>query len=87
MVQPDARHGDMADQATENHLIYLDLEVGPIVAQRRNELGFIEANGVPPERPCIDCGDSIPKNRRTAKPFAVRCKDCEETVERSRSQR
>jgi DnaK suppressor protein len=31
---------------------------------------------------CIDCMDSIAPSRLRALPFAVRCKDCEETRER-----
>ena len=30
---------------------------------------------------CVDCGDVIPSSRLHALPFAVRCRDCEETRE------
>jgi DnaK suppressor protein len=30
---------------------------------------------------CVDCGDEIAENRLKALPFAVRCKDCEESIE------
>ena len=31
---------------------------------------------------CEDCGDEIPENRLIANPFAIRCIDCQEEVER-----
>jgi DnaK suppressor protein len=30
---------------------------------------------------CVDCGDEIAENRLRALPFAVRCRDCEESLE------
>ncbi|MGO9379775.1 MAG: TraR/DksA family transcriptional regulator [Dissulfurispiraceae bacterium] len=31
---------------------------------------------------CEECGDEIPENRLKANPFAIRCIDCQEEVER-----
>jgi DnaK suppressor protein len=31
---------------------------------------------------CAECGDEIPENRLIANPLAIRCRDCQEEVER-----
>jgi RNA polymerase-binding transcription factor DksA len=80
----DVRHGDMADQATMNHLVHLELTLGPLVAERRNEQKFVESNGIPAKKHCSVCGESIPRNRLIAKPFAIRCRNCEEQLEFTR---
>jgi DnaK suppressor protein len=36
---------------------------------------------------CVECGDAIAESRLRALPFAVRCKACEETRERSEPSR
>jgi DnaK suppressor protein len=36
---------------------------------------------------CIACGEAIASSRLRAMPFAVRCRDCEETREEERRQR
>jgi phage/conjugal plasmid C-4 type zinc finger TraR family protein len=55
------------------------------IAARQRDAGIaraaasVKAEG---REACMDCGRPIPKQRRLAAPFARRCVDCQEEMER-----
>ena len=75
--------GDEMDQAQDSSILHLR---GNLTASRRRAIlkideALLRLNsgeyGI-----CVECGDDIPEKRLLAYPFALRCVDCQEEVER-----
>ncbi len=76
---PDARHGDMIDQASHEVDFHQAASIGQVTAKdakeaREHRLRVIEGMG----DICKDCRNPIPEARRRAKPTAIRCCGCQE---------
>lgn len=71
--------GDTSDVEIQDDLEFVLIEMKAETANKIGEaLGRLEEGtyGL-----CFECGDQIAEPRLRALPFALRCKDCEETIE------
>ena len=71
--------GDTSDVETQDDLEFVLIQMKAETATKISEaLGRLEEGTY---GQCFECGDEIAQPRLRALPFALRCKDCEETIE------
>ena len=82
---PDARRGDLADQAKFEADFH---STGVVVSQiqknnfamSQQERIFLQRVQMGVQDICVDCGEEIPLARRKAVETATRCRDCQEKL-------
>lgn len=82
------RRGDMVDQADHSLSAAINDATTPAVNEMKFQQGLLASLGgvVCTKRKC-SCGEWIGEKRLKALPTAVRCKDCEEALEKVRAQK
>ena len=73
---------DTIDAEPEDDLVFALIQMKAEILERVNEAVRCVDEGT--YGCCVDCGDVIAASRLRAMPFAVRCRDCEETCEHER---
>ena len=82
---PDARHGDLADQAKFEADFHTTGVVDSLLqnhkfAMSRQERVFLRRVQQGVQDICVDCKEEISAARRKAIPTAIRCRDCQEKL-------
>ena len=73
---------DTIDAEPEDDLVFALIQMKAEILERVNEAVRCVDEGT--YGCCVDCGDVIAASRLRAMPFAVRCRDCQETCEQQR---
>jgi DnaK suppressor protein len=79
----DARHGDMADQAT-GQMGNIETTIAVVNSTRAEIVQrslFLERQIRGEHDICYDCGSEIPPARRKAVPTAIRCCSCQSKLD------